>query len=276
MGPKGGYLVTTRKFNYTGRMFIPQECIDGRLSKMSSGPPALEIDFDWSFAPYLDAISDDAHVYVDADVDMSFMRFEYGNFGNPVAPEDVLLSELDSWTSANFKIRIVKDGIILASSRKHTVTLALPETKSRRSLIIPEYRDLGERPWMLEVHDIMEYPKLVFNEKWWEKEEHSGYPLQEQDFVMAVIMPSVLEGMLNWLLIHQKHDFHRWHQDQSWRGSWIRFAKSLADTDAPQLDESGEYESMDIVSNWIESVVAKYSASKGLTSRLVGTTSGGE
>ena len=60
--------MTTRKFNYTGRMFIPQECIDCRLSKMSSGPPALEIDFDWSFAPYLNTIPDDAHVYVDIGI----------------------------------------------------------------------------------------------------------------------------------------------------------------------------------------------------------------
>jgi hypothetical protein len=261
--------MTTRNFNYTGRMFIPQECIDGRISKMGSGPPALEIDFDWTLAPHLDAVSDDAHVYVDADVDMSFMRFEYGTFGNTVAPENVLLSELDSWTSANFVIRVVKDGTLLAASKKHTVTLALPDTKSRRSLIIPEFRDLGERPWMLEVHDMIEFPKLVFNEKWWNAAQESGFPVQEDEISMGTIMPSVLEGMLNWLLIHQKCDDHQLHDDPSWRGSWIRFAKSLADTPAPQRDEQGEYESMEIVSDWIASVVANYSEKWALTSRLI-------
>ena len=57
--------MTTRNFNYTGRMLIPQECIDGRLIKMASGPPGLEVDFDWMQAEKLATIPDDANVFVE-------------------------------------------------------------------------------------------------------------------------------------------------------------------------------------------------------------------
>ena len=261
--------MTTRNFNYTGRILIPQECIDGRISKMASGAPTLEIELDWTKSSKLEKIPDDANVYVDASQDMSFMRFDYGQFYNPVAPSDIRLSDLDSYTSANFVIRVAKNGVLLAVSKKHTVTLALPDTKSRKSLIIPDYRDIGERPWMLEVHETIEYPKIIFNEKWWNKGLEAGYPVHEEMFAMGTIMPSVFEGMLNWLLIHQKYNAHQWHDDPTWKGAWIRFAKNLADTPAPETDEEGEYESIDMVSNWIASVVANFSEKRSLTSNLM-------
>ena len=261
--------MTTRNFNYTGRILIPQECIDGRLIKMASGPPGLEIDFDWVQAKKLATIPDDANIFVDVNVDMSFMRFNYGLFSNPIIPENILLKDLDSYTSATFVVRVVKNGELLAASKKHTVTLALPDTKSRRSMIIPEYRDLGERPWMLEVHETIEYPKLVFNDKWWNESLNTGWPLDKNMMVMGSIMPSVLEGMLHWLLIHQKHDMHRWYDDPTWRGSWIRFAITLSGTHPPKTNDFGEYESMDILENWISSVVLEFSESRSLTTALV-------
>jgi hypothetical protein len=261
--------MTTRNFNYTGRMLIPQECIDGRINKMSSGPPELEIELDWTQSDKLLDIPDDASVYVDASQDMSFMRFDYGKFKNVVKPSNIKLSDLDSYSSANFVIRVVKEGVLLASSRKHSVTLALPDTKSRRSLIIPEYRDIGERPWMLEVHETIEYPKIIFNEKWWNESLEAGFPVFDDNMAMGVIMPSVLEGMLNWLLIHQKYNPHQLHDDPTWKGAWMRFAKNLVDIPPPEAEEGGEYESENTVSDWIRLVVDNFSKKRSLTSRLL-------
>lgn len=267
--------MTTRNFNYTGRMLIPQECIDARISKMGDGPPALEVEFDWDLSPKLESISKNASVFVDAFKDMSFMRFDYGTFGDYCLPEDVLLSELDSWSSADFVVRIVEDGNLLAASKKLTVTLALPDTKTRRSLIVPEFRDLGERPWMLEVHESITSPKLVFNEKWWNACRAEGFALHEDGVTMGTIMPSVLEGMLNWLLIHQVHDAHRWYDDPTWRGAWIRFARGLVDSPPPKPNQEGVYDDgPQEVSEWIRTVVSNYSEKKGLTSRMMSDIGG--
>ena len=264
--------MVSRNFNYTGRMLIPQECIDARLSEIHNKAPRLELEFDWSHKPTLQQISPDAKVYVDAEKDMSFMRFDYGNFGNPTAPDNVSLSELDSWTSATFVVKIVDDGKLLAKSKKHTVSLAQPDLKTRRSLIMPEYRDLGERPWKLDVHEDMLIPKLVFNEKWWKYSSEIGKPLYEDSKVMGTIMPAILESMLNYLMITLKSDLHRWYDDQSWKGAWIRFARSiLPNVKPPEYSENeiDDTEFLSLAGEYISQVVQHYSESKGLTSGLI-------
>ena len=94
------------------------------------------MEFDWSMKPALEQIPPNAKLFVDVGKDMSFMRFDYGTFGNPVSPDNVSLSELDSWTSASFVVRVVDDGNLLAASKKHTLSIAQPDLKSRISLIL--------------------------------------------------------------------------------------------------------------------------------------------
>ena len=196
--------MASRNFNYTGRMLITQECIDARLCEINQKAPLLDVDFDWSMKPSLEQIPPNAKLFVDVGKDMSFMRFDYGTFGNPVKPNNLSLSELDSWTSASFVVRVVDDGNLLAASKKHTVSIAQPDLKSRRSLIIADYEDLGERPWKLEVYEEIELPKLVFNQKWWDAAMESNKPLQEDSKVMGMIMPNFFKRYLfihNWTII---------------------------------------------------------------------------
>jgi len=264
--------MASRNFNYTGRMLIPQECIDARLSEIHRKAPLLELEFNWELKPTLKEISHSARVYVDVWKAMSFMRFDYGSFGNFKQPDNVALSELDSWTSADFIVRIVDEGVLLAVSKKHTVSLAQPDLKSRRSLIIAECEDLGERPWKLDVHETITIPRLVFNEKWWNKSSSQGKPLSEDSKVMGTIMPSVLEGMLNYLMIHLKSDLHRWFEDPGWKGAWIRFARSqLPNSKPPEYNENenDETEFIRDTAEWIAEVVQAYCETKALTSNLM-------
>ena len=262
--------MTVRQFNYTGRHLIPQECIDANLTRMT-GPPSLDVvfDFDFSGADHLMDIPPSARVYVDASHGMSFMRFDHGEFQSPRTPSNTLLTELDSWSSADFVVRIVEDGELLAASKPLTLTRAVPDSKTRRSLIQPDIRDLGERPWILEVHETMATPLLVFNEKWWNAALESGFPLNEQKPLMHVIMPSVLQGMLDWLLIHQRGDHHQLYDEPTWKGAWIRYARKLVDSTPPTPVEDGEFEDVEDVSEWISDVVSAYSENLGLTSHLV-------
>ena len=84
--------MASRNFNYTGRMLITQECIDARLSEIHQKAPLLEMEFDWSMKPALEQIPPNEKVFVDVGKDMSFMRFDYGTFGNPVKPNNLSLS----------------------------------------------------------------------------------------------------------------------------------------------------------------------------------------
>lgn len=264
--------MTSRNFNYTGRMLIPQECIDARLSEIYKKAPLLEVDFDWSKKEQLLTIPEQADVFVDVWKSMSFMRFHYGQFSNPTQPDNVALTELDSWTSADFVVRIVNNGTLLAASKKHSVSLAQPDLKSRRSMIIADYEDLGERPWKLDVHESCILPRLVFNERWWNTALQANKPLSDDGMVMGTIMPNVLDGMLNFLMIHLKSDLHRWYGDQTWKGAWIRFARSLVPEIPPpefKENETDEAEFLRDASEWISRVVGNYSESKALTSNLM-------
>ena len=123
--------MTTRTWNYTGRMHIKQECIDASLTGRSSGAPCLEVDFDWTHVPSISELPGDSMVYVDASHGMSFVRFGHGTLDDPDPPADPRLTDLDSWTSASFVVRIVDgDGQLLARSRGHTVNRASPDTSS--------------------------------------------------------------------------------------------------------------------------------------------------
>ena len=260
-----------RTFNYTGRHLIPQECIDARIMRMSTGmPSSLEVDFDFGLADQLSDIPPTAKVFVDASFSMSFMRFYYGEFNSTRVPADTLLTELDSWSSADFTVRIVHNGQLLAMSKNLTVTLAAPTSKTRLKLLTTAYEDIGELPWKLDVHETIATPTLVFNERWWDACLDSGYPLSDQKEVMQIIMPSVVQRMLEWILIHNKGDHHELYDDQTWKGAWIRMARGLTPGKSPpRPNQRGDYDDVDEVSEWIEEAVSEWSKVKGLTSSLV-------
>ena len=264
--------MTTRTFNYTGRIHIKQECIDASLTGRSSGAPCLEVDFDWAHVPSISELPGDSMVYVDASHGMSFVRFDHGTLDDPDSPAEPRLTDLDSWTSASFVVRIVDgDGQLLAKSRGHTVNRASPDTSTRRVLIATDFRDLGERPWELEVREEMPVPLLVFNEKWWDAALDEGRPLNTDSLAMAMVMPNVLEGMLKWLLLENELDAHQLSDDPTWKGAWIRFARGLfPDRVAPPAhDDSGEYQSALEVLEWIRLAVSHFCENHGITSSLV-------
>ena len=51
-------------------------------------------------------------------------------------------------------------------------------------------------------------------------------------------MPSVFEGMLNFLMISMKADLYRWYEDQTWKGAWIRFAELVEKNTPPSYEEN--------------------------------------
>ena len=267
--------LTTRTFNYTGRIHIKQECIDAALTGRSSGAPCLEVDFDWSHVESISQLPDDSMVYVDVSHGMSFMRFSHGTLGKPVTPElnECALTDLDSWTSASFVVKIVDaEGLLLAKSREHTVNQASPDTSTRRILIQHEFRDLGERPWELDVREEMAVPLLVFNERWWRASLEGGVPLNDDNLAMAMIMPNVLEGMLKWLLLEHDWDAYQLTDDPTWKGAWVRFARSLVpeQTPLPRHNDSGKYENISEVIGWIDLAVSNFCIKHEITSKLIG------
>ena len=264
--------MTTRTFNYPGRIHIKQECIDAALTGRSSGAPCLEVDFDWAHVPSISELPGDSTVFVDAFHGMSFMRFHHGTLNDPNPPTEPRLTDLDSWTSASFVVRIVdEDGRLLAKSRGHTVNRASPDMSTRRVLIATDFRDLGERPWELEVREEMAVPLLVFNEKWWEAAMEEGRPLNTNSLAMAMVMPNVLEGMLKWLLLENEWDAYQLSDDPTWKGAWIRFARGLFPdrVPPPAHNDSGEYQSTLEVLEWIRLAVSHFCENHGITSTLV-------
>ncbi len=267
--------MTTRTFNYTGRIHIKQECIDAALTGRSSGAPCLEVDLDWEHVPQIFDLPGDSRVYVDAFHGMSFMRFDHGTLEDPQTPSDPRITDLDSWGGADVVVRIVNhQGLLLARSRGHTITRASPDTATSNPLITHNFSDLGQRPWNLEVREEMQIPVLHFNDKWWNAAESRGTLLNTDPTAMGLVMPNVLESMLKWMLIENESDPYQLADDPTWKGGWMRFARSLHGSPPPALDDHGRYQSIQEVVEWIDGVVGNFCERHGITSNLVSIQGG--
>ena len=262
--------MTSRTYNYSGRMKIPNECVKASLIRMK-GAPQLDCEIDLSSAYHLDELPAKASVYVDATFRSSFMRLYFGTVDSISPPKNTILEDLDSLTVAKITVRIVDDGNLLAQSNRFTLTNQNPHSGGSKSIIKVEYRNLNERPWKLEIYSDDTMPTMVLDEKWANMSLKKALPIQDDPQTMGVLMPQIFETILERiLLVERRNAYELYDGDETWRRSWILFASQYSDG---KLPESIHEEDSDIdaspVLQWIDSVVTKYCESREISSTLI-------
>jgi hypothetical protein len=265
--------MTSRTYNYTGRMKIPNECVIASLVRMKEHP-RLDCQIDLSAATHLAALPENALVYVDAEFRSSFMRLYFGTVDSIVSPTDTTLSDLDSLTVAKITVRVVNkhNGNLLAQSNKFTLTNQNPHSGGSKSIIKVEYRQLNERPWKLEIYSDDTMPTLVLNEDWANMALEKAIPVQEDPQTMAVLIPQIFQTILERILLVERRDaYELFDGDETWRKSWIKFAHQYSDENLPPpIDEDDTDIDTSPIIEWIDSVVSKYCVSRKLSSSLIG------
>ena len=134
---------------FTGRKRLASEHIEIRIQQQTGGPfPSFAATLEPALTAGLDKT---AKIYIEPYVVSSSMRFDFGTVGNPTAPMDTTLSQLDSTQSFLFRVKVVDEsgnvGRILADANGIRPKDARDDGLNRKSLFPVEWVDLGERIW---------------------------------------------------------------------------------------------------------------------------------
>ncbi len=262
--------MTSRTFNYSGRMKIPNECVNASLVRMK-GPPQLDCQIDLSAATHLDGLPAKASVYVDATFRSSFMRLYFGTVDSISPPKNTILDDLDSTTVAKIVVRIVEHGNLIAQSNRFTLTNQNPHSGGSKSIIKVEYRQLNGRPWKLEIYSDDTMPAMVLDEDWASTCLKKSIPIQDDLQIMGVLMPQIFEAILERiLLVERRNAYELYDGDETWRKNWIVFASQFSDGKLPQaIDEEDSDIDTSHVLQWVDSVVNKYCESREISTSLI-------
>ena len=94
--------MAVRRLNYTGRQSIRRSHVQVTLREPEHGSPTFDASIDLSFYN----LPDDALVFVEAQRQTSYMRFDFGTAGSIEPPGDRMLSEFDSAEGIQFRVKV--------------------------------------------------------------------------------------------------------------------------------------------------------------------------
>lgn len=219
-----------RAFNYTNRVAIPSAKVSVTVVEDN---PDLIPTFDINLDGVLElGLADERRVIVEPYVGAGSMRFDCGTIGNLELPADRRLTELDQGAGIRFRIlviddttdpcRIVASGIVSAATEGD-------DQRKRSILRLNETATLGERSWKLDVQGDA-IPELQINSKL------IGFKskLLNDPFVQGLVLPAVVEQLLNELLRGSSDD------GCDWVVAWTAYAEALAGRAMPENEEDFE------------------------------------
>lgn len=164
------------------------------------------------------------------------MRFDFGTVGNPTAPADTTLSQLDRTESFLFRVKVVDEsgnvGRILADANGIRPKEATDDGVNRKSLFPVEWVDLGERIWKV-AFDKDAGPVLQLTTKVQELPERR----KNDPLLQGVIYPEAFRQVLILLLEGDGID-----EEAQWVRNWYEFVLNLSGVDLSEdiADEDQE------------------------------------
>jgi len=215
-----------RAFNYTERKKIPASAVRIAIKEDTpDGIPVFEADLIGLKRLNLEA----AHrLIIEPYVVSTSMRFDFGLIGNPQAPLDLRLTDLDQGGAIRFRVFVVDEASdprrIVAAG---TVSAGEPDDANRQSILrLVETATLGERLWKLDLaNEAM--PELMIN---------SAIPgfkgrLLGDPLVQGLVLPAVVRELLEEVLRGSVSD------DADWASGWKQYAEKLAARSVPLEDD---------------------------------------
>lgn len=244
-----------RKFNYTGRMRIPQKLV--RIQKLTNGQTNY---FTATLALENLGFPDHACIYIEAYLASNFVRFAFGTVGRSVTPSDSSLDELPGTDDISFRLKIVdesdKVGRIIAQADNLRAT---NETGSgqKQSILPVKYANLKHQVWKVEFDQDFPGPVLIFNNE-------DNFPgirtrMRSDPNFFALIYPAAIRFVLS----RMKEDDRFEKSADEWSSRWIQFTEDvLGVAPTPTSKDSPE------VDNWIDEVINSFCMKYRVLNRL--------
>lgn len=243
-----------RTLNWTGRRSIPLEKVLMRVVESGHGT-----------SPYFTAEIGDlkslgldpgARVYVEAYVNTSSMRFDFGTVENIAPPNDLKLDELDAGGGILFRVRVVDEanevGKILASADGIRPQAEI-DREDPKALLPVAYRDLGEAIWDMDMQPGAR-PQLVLNNRI----ATLGDLIRTDPLIQGAIIPMAVHRVLETVYLDDEYG----SDDDEWVRDWKQFAAALHGGE--EIDEGADSEEL---KSTLKGVVARFIAERGWVTR---------
>jgi hypothetical protein len=233
-----------RRINSTGRKKLLRQDVTIFVSQDPEG--VLTFDATLNLADY--ELPGDAKVFLEAYRQRTFMRFDYGTVQSPqsVADQSRRLVEFSSKDGLLFRVKVVSSGgLLLAEGDQIPIASNEEQDDSRIPLLPTEPEDLGQEVWCVDIG--ANGPILQVSKHLPDWKAVAASPT----FRCLVFTSAMREILTHVVLIEGESDAD---DEGSWRGRWLRFARSLGVGEPPDqtADDSEK-------NDWIDAAVKRFS-----------------
>lgn len=238
--------MTIRRFNYTGLKKIDRKHARIILENNPDGTAMFRAELilaDYKFP-------DNAHVFVEAYRQTTWMRFAWGTISSLVRPVDTILTDFDSPVGVKFRVRVTANGEhhgMMLGEADRICPVGEFEDDDERSPLLPvrTSEDLGDEVYKV---DMDQSPTLLINRKVGDWRALAVSPVFQ-----VLTAPAILRSVLvHLLVITEAYDPD---DQESPHARWLRFAQSLPGVSEFQPGVSEPH-------SWIDDAVRAFSAQK--------------
>jgi hypothetical protein len=241
--------MSIRRINSTGRMKIVRE--DALFFVRPDSDGVLTFDATLKLTDY--ELPPEAHVFVEAYRQTTFMRFPHGTVAAPQPPGNVprRLAEFAGGEGMLFRVKVTstgdRAGVLLAEADRIPVSDDEEQPENRIPLLPPAPQDLGQEVWQVDGLTSESGPLLLINSRVGDWKAVAASPL-----FRSLVYPAAMRQVL-WHVY--KVDQTRAMDDPGdWRCRWLVFAAALPGVGDPPLTSEDDDEWQD----WIDSATGSF------------------
>jgi hypothetical protein len=236
--------MAVRRINYINRKRISQKDVEVYVYPSDNGISAFDVNL--NISKY--NLPEEAHLYVEAYRQTSWMRFRFGNVGDIKMPSNRQLSEFNVPEVIRFRVKVTSKtdpkGVLLAEADQIQPKFPEEEADERFSLLpVRPDEDLRDQIYKLNMDD---RPILLINPKVGDWRSVARNPL-----FISLVYPNLLREILT--RIFYVEEYFDIDLMSDWRSQWIYFATKLPGTSDPPAETQ-----RDKIEDWINEVVSAF------------------
>jgi len=242
-----------RTLNFTGRKRIRREDVDIRLR--NQGNTALAFDANLRLESY--DLPPEACVFIEAQRQTTWMRYDCGTVSAPQAPQDTTLRQFETPDGIHFRVKVTSaqsGGMLLAEADNIPLLTPEQDREDRLPLLPLVPKDLGHEVWQVDFSG--ERPVLAVN-----KAVEDWHALAADPFFVALVLPHVLRQVLTRILVIDKYNDMEDQEDPQTR--WLIFGAAVLGAGPPPEPDNNT-----AVQDWIDEATACFSRRNRLMDRF--------
>ncbi len=240
--------MSIKRVNSTGRRKIVRG--DAQVSVRPDPDGVLTFTATINLTDY--GLPDDAHVFVEAYRQTSFMRFPHGTVAAPQAPRDLAsrLTEFATGDGLLFRVKVTSTGdsagVLLAEADRIPVSDDEEQPDNRIALLPTAPDELGQETWRVDLTGA-NGPLLLVNRR-----VGDWKAIAASSLFRSLVYPAAMRQVL-WH-IYKVEETRTMDDADDWRCRWLTFAAALPGTGDPPLTSDDDED----WSLWITTAVESF------------------